>query len=266
MNVRIPERRATTFFLSSLAAATSPLYLNLLFSFFFFPLPSLSRKRDKHERAGIDLFEALHEHQQRSRNKRVEDPPKRASPSRYRLSLLPTRSSPNLSVFSDPWLFSKEPPVYVGGPRFSTLPSCHFAYIQTHAIHRPLFVPFSFQYSFFPLSPFSSNNNSFSYYSFESATSNSRSFSREWLNFLNLVCFKTKNRSFSTIPCYELCPLKFQRRSKVFRSAVGTRVYALNEKPTVDSFVGCFRFRFVSIISRVADVETNRSLACSTVM
>lgn len=123
------------------------------FPFFFFPLPSLSRKRDKHERAGIDLFEALHEHQQRSRNKRVEDPPKRASPSRYRLSLLPTRSSPNLSVFSDPWLFSKEPPVYVGGPRLSTLPSCHFAYIQTHAIHRPLFVPFSFQYSFFPSFP-----------------------------------------------------------------------------------------------------------------
>lgn len=46
------------------------------FSFFF----SFSRKRDKQERAGIDLSEALHEHQQRSANKskRVGDPPKRA--------------------------------------------------------------------------------------------------------------------------------------------------------------------------------------------
>lgn len=87
-----PKGEQRLSFLSSLAAATSPLYLNrrcLLFSFFFFfPLPSLSRKRDKHERAGIDLSEALHEHQQRSRNKskRVEDPPKRAPPSRYKLS------------------------------------------------------------------------------------------------------------------------------------------------------------------------------------
>lgn len=92
MNVRIPERRATTFFFivpcrRYLTAISQP-PLPSLFLFFFFPLPSLSRKRDKHERAGIDLSEALHEHQQRSRNKskRVEDPPKRAPPSRYKLS------------------------------------------------------------------------------------------------------------------------------------------------------------------------------------
>lgn len=30
--------------------------------------------------------------------------------------------------------------------------------------------------------------------------------------------------------------------------------------------MGCSRIRYVSIISRVADVQTNRSLACSTVM
>lgn len=206
------SRKESNDFLFILAAATSPLYLNrryLLFSlflFFFFPLPSLSsRKRDKHERAGIDLSEALHEHQQRSRNKskRLVDPPKRTSPSRYRLSLLlPPRSSPNLSVFSDPWLFSKEPPygVYVGGPRLSTLPSCHFAYIQTHAIHRPLFVPSSFQYSFLcPL--LLSLPTIILFHIIRSSRDEQFSFI---FNFLNLICVKTKNRSVSTIPSYEL--------------------------------------------------------------
>lgn len=197
----VPRRR----YLTAISQPPLPSLFSFPF-FFFFPLPSLSsRKRDKHERAGIDLSEALHEHQQRSRNKskRLVDPPKRTSPSRYRLSLLlPPRSSPNLSVFSDPWLFSKEPPygVYVGGPRLSTLPSCHFAYIQTHAIHRPLFVPSSFQYSFLcPL--LLSLPTIILFHIIRSSRDEQFSFI---FNFLNLICVKTKNRSVSTIPSYEL--------------------------------------------------------------
>lgn len=81
----VPRRYIST------AATFSSSFSVLLF---FPPLPSLSRKRDKHERAGIDLSEALHEHQQRSRNKskRVEDPPKRARPLPNIDSFLPPRS------------------------------------------------------------------------------------------------------------------------------------------------------------------------------
>lgn len=79
MNLRIPERSSDFLFIvplhSYLTAISQPPLASPSFLFF-----SFSRKRDKQERAGIDLSEALHEHQQRSANKskRVGDPPKRA--------------------------------------------------------------------------------------------------------------------------------------------------------------------------------------------
>lgn len=147
------------------------------FPFFFFPLPSLSRKRDKHERAGIDLFEALHEHQQRSRNKRVEDPPKRPPDTDslfYRR--VPRRTFLSFLIRD---FFLKNRRYTWGGPGFRPCPRVILRTFRHTRYTDPFSYPSLFNTPFFPLSPFSSNNNSFSYYSFESATSNSRSFSRD---------------------------------------------------------------------------------------